>query len=65
VLHPHTPRKDKPADNVEILREKVRADKKVVVASVLELTQSEANVFWPFYNAYQSDIYAFIFEQRG
>jgi hypothetical protein len=47
---------DKPADNMEILREKARADKKVVVASVLDLTESEARAFWPVYNAYQSDM---------
>ncbi|HYS15869.1 MAG TPA: hypothetical protein VET45_03000 [Candidatus Binatia bacterium] len=50
------PAQDKPADNMEILREKVRADKKVVVASVLALTESEAKVFWPVYNAYQGDM---------
>jgi hypothetical protein len=49
---------DKPADTMDILREKARADKKVVVASVLELTESEAKVFWPVYNAYQSDMVA-------
>ena len=47
---------DKPADDMEILRENVRADKKVVVASVLDLTESEAKVFWPVYNAYQGDM---------
>ncbi|MGH7390888.1 MAG: hypothetical protein ACREM3_15745 [Candidatus Rokuibacteriota bacterium] len=47
---------DKPADNMAILREKVRADKKVVVASALELTEGEAKAFWPVYNAYQSDM---------
>jgi hypothetical protein len=47
---------DKPANNMEIFREKARADKKVVVASVLELTESEAKVFWPVYNAFQSDM---------
>jgi hypothetical protein len=49
---------DRPADNMEILREKVRADKRLVVASVLELTENEARVFWPVYNAYQSDMVA-------
>src|SRR2546428_1006045 len=44
------------ADNMNILREKARADKKVVVASVLDLTEREATVFWPVYNAYQSDM---------
>jgi hypothetical protein len=47
---------DKPADNMEVLREKLRADKKAVVAAVLELTDGEAKVFWPVYNAYQSDM---------
>ena len=47
---------DQPADNMSILREKARADKKVVVASVLDLTEREATVFWPVYNAYQSDM---------
>jgi rubrerythrin len=49
---------DKPADTMESLREKARADKKLVVASVLELTEGEAKVFWPVYNAYQSDMVA-------
>ena len=47
---------DKPADNMDVLREKMPADKKLVVASVLELKESEAKVFWPVYNAYQSDM---------
>ena len=47
---------DKPADNMEVLREKLRADKKAVVAEVLQLTEGEAKEFWPVYNAYQSDM---------
>ena len=47
---------DKPSDNMEVLREKMRADKKAVVASVLQLTEGEAKAFWPVYNAYQSDM---------
>src|SRR5262252_4388616 len=47
---------DKPSDNMEVLREKMRADKRLVVASVLELTEGEAKAFWPVYNAYQSDM---------
>jgi hypothetical protein len=47
---------DKPVDSLETLRERARADKKAVVASVVELTESEARVFWPVYNAYQSDM---------
>jgi len=43
-------------DTMEIVREKLRTDKKVVVATVLDLTESEAKRFWPVYNAYQSDM---------
>jgi hypothetical protein len=47
---------DKPADNMEILRDKIRADKKLVVASNMELTESEAKSFWPIYDQYQKDL---------
>ena len=47
---------DKPADNMALVREKMRTDKKLVVATVLELTEGEAKAFWPVYNAYQSDM---------
>ena len=47
---------DKPADTMEIFREKARADKKLVVATALNLTEGEAKVFWPVYNSYQSDM---------
>jgi hypothetical protein len=49
---------DKPADAMEVLREKLRADKKLVVATALDLTESVARRFWPVYNAYQSDMVA-------
>jgi len=49
---------DKPADEMELLREKARADKKLLVAQSLALTESEAKAFWPVYNAYQSDMIA-------
>ena len=47
---------ERPTDTMEILREKVRADKKVVVAAALDLGESEAKAFWPVYGAYQSDM---------
>ena len=49
---------DKPADNMDVVREKARADKKLLVATALELSESEAKGFWPVYNAYQSDMIA-------
>jgi hypothetical protein len=48
---------DRPPDNnMEAFREKLRADKRAVVALVLELSEKEAKAFWPVYNAYQSDM---------
>jgi hypothetical protein len=47
---------DKPADNMQILRDKIKADKKLVVATNMELTESEAKGFWPIYGEYQKDL---------
>ena len=47
---------DKPADNLDVMRDKLRADKRLVIATTLELTEKEAEAFWPVYNAYQSDM---------
>ena len=49
---------DKPADSMDSLREQLRNDKRAVVTSVLDLTESEGKAFWPVYNAYQSDMVA-------
>ena len=49
---------DKPADNMQILRDKVKADKKLLVAANMELTESEAKGFWPVYEGYQKDLTA-------
>jgi hypothetical protein len=44
---------DKSADmNMQILRDKLKADKKVVVAANMQLTDAEAKAFWPIYDAY-------------
>ncbi len=42
--------------NMEILREKVEADKKLLVASNMSLTEAEAKAFWPIYEEYQKDL---------
>ena len=47
---------DKPANNMEILRQKIKADKKLLVAANMDLTESEAKGFWPVYDAYQADL---------
>ena len=44
--------------NMEILRQKIKADKKLVVAQNLKLTDAEGTAFWPVYDAYQKDLQA-------
>jgi hypothetical protein len=48
---------DKPANNMQIVREKVQADKKLFVATNMELTESEAKAFWPVYEKYQDELF--------
>ncbi len=47
---------DKPASNMEILREKLQADKKLLVSTNMGLTEKEAQAFWPVYDSYQKDL---------
>ena len=49
---------EKPADNMRIMQEKVKADKKALVANNMQLTESEAKGFWPVYEEYQKDLAA-------
>jgi hypothetical protein len=45
-------------DNMQILRDKIKADKKLLVAANMDLTESEAKAFWPVYEEYQKDLTA-------
>ena len=46
-----------PSDtNMEILKEKLKADKKLLVASNMDLTDAEAKQFWPLYDSYQKEL---------
>jgi len=47
---------DKSADNMALLLEKVRADKKLLVATNMGMTETEAAAFWPVYDAYQKEL---------
>jgi len=47
---------DKPADSMDILRDKIKADKKLLVSMNMELTEAEAKGFWPVYENYQADL---------
>jgi len=47
---------DVPQRNMDIVREAMRADKKALVATNLQLTDAEAKAFWPVYDKYQKDL---------
>ncbi len=47
---------DKPADTMEIVKEKIRTDKKLFVANNMQLSESEAKAFWPVYEQYQAEL---------
>ena len=46
------------ASDMQILADKIKADKKLVVAANMQLTEDEAKAFWPVYDAYQKDLQA-------
>jgi hypothetical protein len=47
---------EKPADNMQLVREKIKTDKKLFIAQNVNLTESEAKVFWPVYEDYQKEL---------
>ena len=55
-LAPLTSAQDKPANNMESVHEKLKADKKLIVTKYMELTEAEAKKFWPVYEEYQNDL---------
>ena len=42
--------------STEILIQKIRADKKLLVAANMDLTVAEGKQFWPLYDAYQKEL---------
>jgi hypothetical protein len=48
---------DEPADNMQLVIEKVKADKKLLVAQNMQLTEAEAKAFWPVYEKYQAELF--------
>jgi hypothetical protein len=51
------PSTEPPADDMQVLRQKLMADKKLLVAANVQLTEAEAKKFWPVYEAYQQELY--------
>jgi hypothetical protein len=43
-------------DNMQVLRDKLKTDKKVIVDANMGLSESEAKGFWPVYDGYQNDL---------
>ena len=48
---------DKPADNMQFVVEKIRADKKLLIAENMQFTEAEAKAFWPVYDQYQNELF--------
>jgi hypothetical protein len=48
---------EKPADTMQGVLEQVRADKKLLVAANMQLTEGEGKAFWPVYNRYQDELF--------
>jgi hypothetical protein len=42
--------------DMEILKQKIKADKKLLVSENMGLTEAEGKAFWPIYDAYQKDL---------
>ncbi|EAR20614.1 hypothetical protein [Nitrococcus mobilis] len=42
--------------NMQILIDKAKADKKYIIASNMDLTDSESKDFWPLYEGYQKEL---------
>ena len=51
---PLAAQEEKPADNMDIVRAAIRAEKKVLVAENMQLTETEAKAFWPVYEEYET-----------
>jgi len=47
---------NKEASEADKQRQKVSADKKLLVANNMKLADAEAKAFWPIYDAYQKDL---------
>jgi hypothetical protein len=41
---------------MDILKDKIKADKKLLVATNMNLTDAEAKSFWPLYEGYQKEL---------
>lgn len=47
-----------PTGTMDILRDKIQADKKLLVSINMNLSEEESGAFWPVYDSYQRDLEA-------
>jgi hypothetical protein len=45
-----------PDQDIQLLKSNIRAQKKLIVAANMDLTDDEAEKFWPIYNRYAADL---------
>jgi len=48
--------KDNPAEHMQLVKDKIKADKKLFIAENMQLTEKEAGAFWPVYESFQKDL---------
>jgi hypothetical protein len=48
---------EKQAETMQFVIEKIRADKQLFVAETMNLTDAEAELFWPVYAKYQDELF--------
>jgi hypothetical protein len=48
---------EKPSDDMQTLIKEIKADKKLLVAENMQLSEAEARKFWPIYDQYQDELF--------
>ena len=48
---------EKPAETMQFVIEKLQADKRLLVAENMQMTEAEAKAFWPVYEQYQIELF--------
>jgi hypothetical protein len=48
---------EKTSENMQIVLEKIRADKKLLISENMQLTDAESKSFWPVYKQYQDELF--------
>jgi hypothetical protein len=57
LMIPFAIAQEKSTDDMQILIEKIKADKKLLVAENMQLSEAEAKKFWPVYDRYQNEMF--------